>query len=201
MGRGVFHLYTRRPKDFTTPYIYTGAQFAKDPRFVDCADKADTLSKFCKDLRVCVLEGTTTAAVNNDHFDGSGIHVQESADLLEELTKGTCDVIAGDALFLSKEFARESGYTGEYGKGSIIICMEPIALLLREGDKEWTLFVNSILEALFTAELEGITIENATFSPETSVFGEGHKDIFQQAIAAVGIGAMCLLAILAIAMA
>lgn len=63
---------------------------------------------------------------------------------------------------------------------------EPLALVTRSDDAEFSDFVNWIMQALLTAEEQGNTQSTATSFAQSSVFGEENENMFIQAIEAVG---------------
>ncbi|CAB9506132.1 extracellular solute-binding protein [Seminavis robusta] len=187
MRRDVYEQYSERPKSFSVPWYFTGVLFAGQPDMVDCAQKGDTLTGVCRDLVVCVYEATTTNDVVQAHLDGSGIHLLHSSDSpVTAFAEGTCNVIAAEPQELSKYPVRDAGYTGEFVKGPKLLSMEPLAMVTTGGDPQWTDFVNSVLQAFFTAELEGITQQTASLFPKVDWFGEEYQDMYHHAIAAVG---------------
>lgn len=63
---------------------------------------------------------------------------------------------------------------------------EPLALVTRSDDAQFSDFVNWILQALLAAEEQGITQSTATSFAQSSVFGDEYESMFIQAIEAVG---------------
>ena len=107
------------PLSFSTPYLYSGTLFAGVPELVECADQGQTLLGACRNLRVCVVQGTTTERVVSVHLDGVSLtQVSNTAGLFEELAAGNCNVLAGDPINLYASRAREAGFTGDYVYGS-----------------------------------------------------------------------------------
>lgn len=63
---------------------------------------------------------------------------------------------------------------------------EPLALVTRDGDVQFSDFVNWIVQALLAAEEQGITQSTATAFTQSTLFGEEYKDMYIHAIEAVG---------------
>ena len=59
--------------EFSSPYTYSGSSFSGHADMVACAEAGETLLGGCSDLVVCVIEGTTTKSLVQDHLDGSSI--------------------------------------------------------------------------------------------------------------------------------
>ena len=59
-------------------------------------------------------------------------------------------------------------------------------ILTREGDPQWSDFCYWIINSLVFAEEEEITQSSATQMPVVSLFGERHKQMFRDAVFAVG---------------
>lgn len=58
--------------------------------------------------------------------------------------------------------------------------------MTRDGDAEFSDFVNWIVQSLIAAEEQGITQSNADSFTESTLFGEDYQDMFIDAIRAVG---------------
>jgi len=63
---------------------------------------------------------------------------------------------------------------------------EPLALVTRNGDAEFSDFVNWIVQALMAAEEQDITQSTAGAFTQSTLFGEEYQDMFINAIEAVG---------------
>ena len=64
---------------------------------------------------------------------------------------------------------------------------EPLAMVTRSGDPEFSDLVNWVLQSLFYAEAQNVTMETAdTFVETGEVFGEQYTDMFRNALGAVG---------------
>jgi len=70
--------------------------------------------------------------------------------------------------------------------GTNLFSKEPLALVTRNSDAEFSDFVNWIVQALLAAEEQGITQSNAGAFTQSTLFGEEYNDMFINAIKAVG---------------
>jgi hypothetical protein len=100
------------------------------------------------------------------------------------LTDGSCNVIAGGVSDVSASNVRELGqYVGEYEAGSALDFRDPLAMVTRQDDPQFSAFVYWIVSATFFAEEQG---DSASTMPDVYFFGSQYAGMFQNAIAAVG---------------
>lgn len=66
------------------------------------------------------------------------------------------------------------------------LCQEPLGLVTRADDPEWSDFVNWVLQGLLAAEELGITQNTAAELPLATAFGEMYQNMFINAVSAVG---------------
>jgi hypothetical protein len=85
-------------------------------------------------------------------------------------------------------FLRRRGYDGDYGYGASVWSKEPLSIVTRNDDLVFSDFVNWVLESLIAAEENKISqdLASPTAIPSTNVFGESFKDMFSNAVGAVG---------------
>jgi hypothetical protein len=171
----------------STPYFYSGTTFAGVPEMVDCANRLDTIFEICRGLQVCVLGDTVTEQLIGSLLSGTAtVPTVDSSALFENFANGTCNVIAGAPLLIFEQRVRDVNYTGEYEPGGRLFSKEPLGMVSRGDDDEWADFVKWVLNALITAEAMNITQDRADEFPSTDLFGEEYKDMFRNAITAVG---------------
>jgi general L-amino acid transport system substrate-binding protein len=158
MGRDIFEENSKFGLTFSVPFAYTGLAFAGSPEYVDCADNLDSFSGSCRDLKICLLAGSTHETVLMEIFPGPerifGSSLQDHVDSLES---GKCNVIAGDSVAIMERQTRSVGYSGPYKLGAQLYSKEPLALVTRDGDPEWSKLANLVVDALLTAEAMNIT--------------------------------------------
>jgi hypothetical protein len=105
---------------------------------------------------------------------------------IEGLRTGDCNVVAGGMIDVSLRSVEASGYDGPYSISSTTLSKDPIALVTRQDDPQWSSFVYWIVNALFYAEEKGITQATSTRMPVVDLFGRLNFRIFRDAVAAVG---------------
>jgi len=173
---------------FTTPYFYTGLVFGGDPAFVTCAE-TQNITVDCEDMKICIKSGTTSIDVVRELIPEDYIvevFPSSNDDYLRSLNTPTCNVIASDQPNVAKTNVKRLELKGPYEVGTKIFSKEPLAMVTRVDDPEWNDFVNWVLQALIVADREDITQERAHEMPTTNVFGEQFKNMYVNAIKAVG---------------
>eukprot|EP00984_Skeletonema_dohrnii_P012357 scaffold4999_cov94-Skeletonema_dohrnii-CCMP3373.AAC.1 len=174
---------------FSTPYMYDGMTFNGVPEFVTCADKLSVIGE-CASIRICSRIGTTWYDKTEDLFPASNIVAEESRqESIKNLIEGKCDVIQTEHHQASASEAelRALGYDGPYAKGVNAFTKEPLAIVTRDGDPEFADFAELVLQSLFHAEAQNVTMMTAdTFTQTGEFFGDEYEDMFKNALAAVG---------------
>ena len=187
MERDILEPLSKYGMTFTTPYFYSGTTFAGVPEFVECVDQGETLQGVCRDLSVCVVDGSVTQDLVRDILGGTVMHtVTTREEFFLRLADGTCNVITGAPMLIYEEAAVEAGYTGPYVFAPRFYNRDPLALTTRNDDTEFGDMVNWLLRALIVAEAMNVTQDRADQFPTTDLFGKEYTHLFQNAIAAVG---------------
>jgi general L-amino acid transport system substrate-binding protein len=187
MQREVLESGTGAGFSFSIPYLYNGLQFGGTYPFVECADNLTVAEDICQGTKICVLDGTThvqeiTAKIPNAQI----VLVVGNEFLYTNFIQGRCNVIAGEQFDIAESIVRGRGYDGAYASGVKVHSKEPLCMVTRDDDPQWSDFVNWVMEALLTAEDDGITSRAATFLRPTTVFGDTFANMFSNAIQIVG---------------
>ena len=129
MGRDVLDVSAGVGMSFSVPFYYTGMAFAGEPTYVDCADKLDSFSGPCRNLKICLEEGTTHEETLANIFPGPetvlGLTPEAAVDNLEN---GRCNVLVNDSIAIPESLLRLLGYTGPYKLGSKLFSKEPLSI-------------------------------------------------------------------------
>eukprot|EP00984_Skeletonema_dohrnii_P029799 scaffold20690_cov155-Skeletonema_dohrnii-CCMP3373.AAC.4 len=155
---------------FSTPYLYGGMTFNGVPEFVKCADDLSAVGD-CAGILICSILGTTWYDKTKELFPASNIVlVTDQLESIQYLTDGKCNVIQGEQYDAPEVVVRGYGYDGPYGQGKISFTKDPLAMVTRDGDPEFAVFVSFVIQTLFLAEKENITMMSAdTFVQTQSV--------------------------------
>jgi hypothetical protein len=161
-----------------------------DARYIGCLDPY-IQEGICSNLRICVTSNTTNYDVVNKLFPEALFEVDPSGpSSAQSYAAGQCNVIAGglSEVSLASDLARETaGSDANFKIRSILRdTTEPLALVTRQDDPQWSDFVHWIVTATFYAEENGITMSIADRMPEVFLFGLTYAKMLRQAIAAVG---------------
>ena len=186
MERQVLEATTGHGLSFTIPYLYDGLHFGGDPFFVQCADAFNTTGA-CADTRICVLDSSTHQAAIISKAPNIGLFsAVSSAALFSSFKNGFCNVIAAEKISIAESVVRNQGYLDDYALGTKVHSKEPLAMVTRDDDPEWSDFVNWVLQGLLAAEEEGVTSRTANIISPTNVFGERFSRMFLNAVRIVG---------------
>ncbi len=153
-----------------------------------CAEALETTGN-CANLTICVLDSTTDVSVLEalyPSFAGT-VLAPTTQDLYFDFVQGVCNVIAGDQFALSEVLVRQAGYAGNYSAGLKQFSKEPLALVTRDDDVSWSVFVDWVVLALLTAEDQQVTQSVATNIAENpTALVDQSQLMFVNAIATVG---------------
>jgi hypothetical protein len=140
------------------------------PEFVKCADDLSAVGD-CAGILICSILGTTWYDKTKELFPASNIVlVTDQLESIQYLTDGKCNVIQGEQYAAPEVVVRGYGYDGPYGQGMISFTKDPLAMVTRDGDPEFAVFVSFVIQTLFLAEKENITMMSAdTFAQTQSV--------------------------------
>jgi hypothetical protein len=126
--------------------------------------------------------------VVQDRLPGVPVVDKSNGDIVQDLQDGRCNVVAGglsEVLRAEDVFSSTANYDTISPFGSDVI--EPLALVTRQDDAQWSDFVYLVVTATFYAEENGISMSNAlTAMPEVHLFGPGYSQMLRYAISRVG---------------
>jgi hypothetical protein len=136
---------------------------------------------------ICVEDGTTFSTILTDLFPANHVMLAATGELAAEgLANGDCNVLAGGASDVTKRNVVIAGYDGPYTTNGKLWSKDPLALVTRQDDEQWTSFVYWVVSAIFYAEEQGIQKATASEMPITNIFGGRHDRFMENAIGAVG---------------
>lgn len=158
------------------------------PRYGQCADELDVTSDTCVGLKTCVTAGTTFESILSRLFPSRVIVLKQSGEeVVLGLRNGDCNAIAGGVVDVSRTNVREAGqYDGEYEQGKNRFSKDPLALVTRQDDQQWSSFVFWTVMALVYADEQGISSADAAKMPINNMFGPEYSLSFRHMVEAVG---------------
>ncbi|CAB9529038.1 extracellular solute-binding protein [Seminavis robusta] len=198
MSREIYEVDTQLGFEFTVPYMYNQVQLGGDTFFIEnCVDQGFRHLGDCAGLKVCVpgKEGSFGYSLVSEVLPGRALVLPNDnttsgdvvTDLYHGLLKGTCNVIIFDSFVVAEPPVRQAGYLGSYKVAEAVLAYIPYSIVTARGDPVFSDLVNAVVLALQTAEASNITQQRAhELMPQVSWFGDEHKDILRNAIAAGG---------------
>mmetsp|Transcript_24153 Transcript_24153/g.68038 ORF Transcript_24153/g.68038 Transcript_24153/m.68038 type:complete len:923 (-) Transcript_24153:151-2919(-) len=185
MARDVFNSITKRGYSFSTPFLYDGLQVNGIPPYPTCVETYQLTGK-CQDVQICTFEGSTHYDIIGEFFPSSRLIVGSADDRVTNFVNGRCNVIAGVSHEISDHIFATNGYDGPLEYGKKIHSKEPLCMVTREDDIEWTAFVETILQGLLQASRTGITQQSAAEIGRTTLFGPEYQNMLIDSLASVG---------------
>ncbi|CAB9524630.1 Putative amino-acid ABC transporter-binding protein YhdW [Seminavis robusta] len=162
MGRDVWDPLSGTGFTFSAPYFYSGLAFGGVPEYVACAEALDSFNGQCRNLRICAGTDTTHEQFLYSLLPGTEIVPSDSPKTAaENMIDETCNVVASEPISMLVDRFREYGYEGPFRTGGKVFSKEPLALVTREEDTEWSNLVNFVVNVFFLAEAKGISKSNA----------------------------------------
>jgi general L-amino acid transport system substrate-binding protein len=171
---------------FSSPYYYDGLTFGGSEQYVKCARRLDSFFGVCRRMIICVLEATTHYDFLITRIPNQNLKVVDT--FTNVLQDEKCNVL-GDEAFQIEESLRMAASPDSNETlvvGSDIFTREPLAMVTRSDDFEWTLFVETILQGLLEAEAQNITQDTAIEFQDIDYFGSNYSRMVAEAVGGVG---------------
>jgi general L-amino acid transport system substrate-binding protein len=144
----------------------------------------DLSSTACLNLRLCVAEGFEAQVTSLDL--GRAIVATGQQSLGSSLMSGVCNAVAG-SFFDVIPSAIRNDYPGGYEVGVNRFSPQPLAMVTRQDDPQWSQLVYWINAGLFHAEERGISQRTAADEmPLVEILGPLLRNMFRQSVNAVG---------------
>eukprot|EP00581_Thalassiosira_minuscula_P000852 CAMPEP_0183743076 /NCGR_PEP_ID=MMETSP0737-20130205/65031_1 /TAXON_ID=385413 /ORGANISM="Thalassiosira miniscula, Strain CCMP1093" /LENGTH=1112 /DNA_ID=CAMNT_0025978681 /DNA_START=259 /DNA_END=3597 /DNA_ORIENTATION=- len=195
---GITHTMRREIKEsfsgsgftFSSTYTYDGLSYFGNQTFVTCAEEQKRHNE-CSSLLICVVDLTTHVGFVQSSFPSEFVVVVDVGDfgesLVESLYNGTCNVIAADRSFLWRRVApQDQARAGEYILGDRIFTKEPLSIVTRNDDREFSDIVNWALHALFYGEEQNIGKNLSLCQSYTDLTSRAAELDFMRAVYCVG---------------
>ena len=146
---------------FSNPFNYDGMTYFGNQTFVSCAEE-ETRFNECSSLLICVERDTTHYDYLKTAFPPEFFTVVSSLDEISVmLFNNTCNVGVYD-----KTAILTAKLSNDLGNKNFILSQksmtkEPLAIVSRNDDREFSDIVNWVLQALFFGEEQGLTRDPA----------------------------------------
>lgn len=173
---------------FSVPYFYDGLTFGGEPPFGECADNLNATGN-CSNLTICTIDGSSYSSIVAKLIpDARRVLLPSLTSVYRAFDSSprVCNAIAGARFEVAEQPVRNNGYTGSYEVGAKLYSREPLSLVTRDDDARWSDMVQWVLQALFAAEEQGVSMTNTQSFMTTDFFGDSFTGLFRDAIAAVG---------------
>ena len=173
---------------FSSVYNYDGIVYIGNQTFVHCAEEQKRYAE-CSSLMICVTDDTSHheflhTAFPSDYFK-VGSSYEETTQLL---LNGTCNVAVHEKSYIQNEILLKVGIRdGSFIMGTKMKTKEPLAIVTRNDDREFSDIVNWVVQALFFGEEQGLTMDLAHCESYTDPTVYGILDlVYMNAVYCVG---------------
>lgn len=149
---------------------------------MDCAYKQKRYDE-CSDLFICAV-GSTSAEHISRHFSPDFYSDEYSwNEIFQRFRNGTCNVIAGDRQATSLQM--DAANLSNYIVGANTFTNEPLAIVTRSDETEWSDIVNWVVQSLFYGERQGL-VQNALLCEKDRLSTIPSKLDYRKAVYCVG---------------
>ena len=181
---------------FTTPVFYGQMVYAGSPTFVDCAEDRRRHDE-CSSLALCAVTGTSSLDAVSKRFPPDRIKITSGIEELKVLfLNETCNVVAILKNIAAAEADLRKALENEtnFFFGDRPIASQPLALVTRKGDVEFSDIVNWVVQALFYGEERGLTQDMTSCHNYTKSMSRNVSELnFMNAVYCVGnYGEICV---------
>mmetsp|Transcript_27567 Transcript_27567/g.41951 ORF Transcript_27567/g.41951 Transcript_27567/m.41951 type:complete len:1171 (+) Transcript_27567:85-3597(+) len=169
---------------FSSPYFYHSTSFGGDPKFVSCAEEGfKIMDEECNDLKVCVLSATRIPAMLDPLIPQTNlIGCTDWNDLFDSFVEGRCNVVLAPEIRILLMRVKNSDYSRNITNITVsktVFHPEPLGIVTRNDDPEWSDFCQWVVQALMTIS------DNSKFK-QTDVFGKEFSSMFQDIQSEIG---------------
>ncbi|CAJ1933061.1 unnamed protein product [Cylindrotheca closterium] len=182
--------------DFSPIYFHDAMIFAGEMPFAACAENQEfsntnDLGLNCTDTTICVPSGSTwyNTVVDSLGIDDERLILTSNfEESVQYHVAGLCNVIVGETAKLNTVSLRAAGYlvTENYKFGTQKLTKEPLCLMHRSDDQQFSDLIKWIVFGFFYAEENGYTSVNFFEMPQTNLFGPELTKMWQNSIRRVG---------------
>mmetsp|Transcript_29328 Transcript_29328/g.61828 ORF Transcript_29328/g.61828 Transcript_29328/m.61828 type:complete len:804 (+) Transcript_29328:229-2640(+) len=140
------------------PYFFTGIVYFGQREYVICAEEQIRYG-YCENLVVCIPHSEIVLSKISLYFPISRLRTGSSLnDMIEKLFDGTCNVMAHDFFQFFEHPKTKDGFeSGKYVFSNTTLSYEPLAMVTRNVDQEWSDICEGTLQGLIKGWQENIT--------------------------------------------
>jgi len=172
---------------FSSPYYYDGMAYFGNENLVECAEKQQRYDD-CSPLLICAGQESTSHDFVQSSFPSDFLMVSSSLDeMTEMLWNDTCNVIATDRSYLLNLASSDENSDRKFIVGNMLLTKEPLAIVTRNNDREFSDIINWVVQALFYGEEQGLTKDSSLCQNYTNLTSHHVSDLnFMNAVYCVG---------------
>ena len=160
---------------------YCGAE-----TYVRCAEDQRRYDE-CSPLRVCATKGTTSLDFVESAFPSDFITIASSrVEGKNMLLNGTCNVLANDRAYLLEIATAMNPINQDFIVGEKLMTKEPLAVVTRKRDQEFSDVINWIVQALYYGEEQGLQKDPALCQGNTDLSSTASELNYLNAVYCVG---------------
>lgn len=131
--------------------------YAGNKTFVNCAENQKRYSE-CADLHICVEPNTTSHEYIKTRWSQEFYQTGLYLDMLEN---NTCNVLAAermqiDKILTSRNMDEQEYLSQKYVIGNKTFTTDPLAVVTRNNDRQWSDIINWVIEAIIYGERHGL---------------------------------------------
>jgi len=177
---------------FSSPYYYDGVAYYGSETFVRCAEEEKRFDE-CDLLRICVTDSTTHYGIIESSFPPDFVAVGSSlGEMAAMLLNGTCNVIATNPSILLKWLKNKKNLDGKFVLGNKTIEKEPLAIVTRKDDREFSDILNWVVQSTFYGAEQELTKDSSLCQNYTNLTSRVSDLNFLNAVYCVGnYGELC----------
>ena len=171
---------------FSAPYYYDGMAYYGVETFVECAENKKRYG-VCSSLNICTQIGSTGHDYTATHFPSEFFSLVSSVEEREALmSNGTCNVMTSDWSYLMDVGSRAAAADGKLLVGDKLETEEPLAIVSRKGDQEFSDVINWIVQALYYGEERGLAKDESLCQNYPSLISTASELNYLNAVYCVG---------------
>ncbi|KAL7532749.1 hypothetical protein ACHAXR_006489, partial [Thalassiosira sp. AJA248-18] len=141
---------------FSSVYNYDGLVYFGNPNFVKCAEERKRYGE-CSSLMICVTDASTHVDYLEISFPSDFLLIGSSLEhITDMLFDNTCNVIAHEKSVILNIASSDGAGDNGFIFGNNTMTKEPLAIVTRNNDREFSDIINWVVQALIFGEEQGL---------------------------------------------